>query len=453
MNSSIKITAAAILFVAYSCKKDHSILGVDVQPASDSLSADYLSDLPVTAHSVGYDSVATFNDNYKFIGSNNDPNFGRTDIGLYLNANMSVTDKDFGDDSQISSAEIVLKVQPFEFAGDQASVLTYSVFAATNTLSPSTIYYTNNTRNHDVNAVPISVHTTSLTILPNGKFVISIKLDQVYAQALLRDKANLTSNEVFQAKYKGYYIAASLQSGSEGAIYKADLDDDESGLYLHYKPTSTADTIIDFKFKFSGTAASRYNTVKFSPSLALNEQFQDSSKGTNILFIKGMGMAKMKIRIPFLQNHLDSFKVAVNRAELILNVDPASIPASGYYPAPPELTLLSVDPLSRETFLQDLVTPTDYARYDGKFDATNKRYTFNLAREAQLIFEGKKQNNGFYLVVANTNISLKTIYAGASKELLPLRRDNYFESVVFAGNNNSQLKPKFNLNYIRFKND
>src|SRR6201999_3892424 len=99
---------------------------------------------------------------------------------------------------------------------------------------------------------------------------------------------------------------------------------------------------------------------------ALKNQFQDSTLGANQLYLKGMGISKLKIQIPFLKNYADSFKVAVNRAELVLNVDPA-FQSSGYYAPPPKLTLLSIDSLSRETFVKDLLDASDYARFDGTY--------------------------------------------------------------------------------------
>ena len=454
MKISLKIIFPVLIFLLVSCKKDHSVLGVDVQPSADDLNAQYLNDLPVTAHSLPYDSVASYNDSYKFIGSNEDPYFGRTDIGLYLNPSMIEGKLDFGDTSVIQSAEIILAVDGFEFAGDTSAHLTYSVYAIENALNTSEIYFTSDTRHHNHNSTPISVYTGGYSIADNGEPIIRIKLDNAYALGLLHDTPNLVSNEVFQAKYKGYYITTNLQTGSQGIIYKANLADDLSGLYLHYKTGSAAsDTITNCRFSFIGSSTSKYNTLKFSPTKALQDQFRDSTFGATNLYLKGMGMSKMKIQIPFLKNYSDTFKVAVNRAELVLNIDPASLTGLGYYAPPPKLTLLSIDSLSRETYIKDILSTTDYSRYDGNYDAANKRYVFNIAREAQLIFEGKKKNNGFYLVVANSDISLLTIYSGASKELLPVRRDNYYERVVFAGTDNIQLKPRFNLNYIRFKKD
>jgi len=451
MKVTLRIILAALIFFVVSCKKDHSVLGVDVQPSIDDLNAENLRNLPVSGHTLPYDSIASYGQRYKFIGSNNDPHFGRTDMGIYLNANINVSNLDFGASSVISSAEIILVVNDVEYAGNKDAVLSYSVFPMKDQLNISEIYFTSDTRHHD--PTPICTYATSYTISESGKAVIKIKLDSLYATGLLHDKDNLTSNDVFQAKYKGYYIAASLQNNDEGVIYKADLDDDLSGLYLHYKSSAANDTIVDFRFTFTGSKAAKYNTVKYTPKQTIKDQFLDSTLGATNLYLKGMGMTKVKIQIPFLRNYSDSFKVAVNRAELIVYVDPAFTGETSRYYAPPKLVLLSIDSTGRETYVQDLLSSTDYARFDGVYNSSVNGYVFNIAREAQLIFNGAKKNRGFYLVVADADLSLATIYAGNSKELLPLKRDNYYERIVLAGSNNAQLKPVFNLNYVRFKND
>lgn len=451
------ILTALLLSTFFSCKKDHRVLGTDVQPASDELNAEYISGLPVTAHSLPYDSIASFDGQYgvdgqyKFIGSNNDPIFGRSDIGLYVNSAINDININFGDTARITSAEMVFAIDNLAYAGDKNAVLNYSIFPVTNALikADTMIYYTSNNRNHG--STPICTASTGFTVAANGQTILRILIDSTYAESILHDTPNLTSNDTYRAKYKGYYIAASLQGGSEGVIYKADLDDDLSGFYLHYRRRPT-DTISFFKFPFTGATVSRYNTVKFLPSPALQAQFADSTLGSTDLYIKGMGVSKLKVEIPFLKNYTDSFKVAVNRAELIFNVDPL-LTSTGNYLTPPKLILLSIDSIGRETFVRDVLNTTDYVRFNGAYDADNNRYVFDIAREAQAIFNGQKANRGFYLVASDADLSLLTRYAGSAKELLSLRRDTYYERVVLAGNGNMQLKPTFNLNYIRFKNE
>jgi hypothetical protein len=457
VKSVVKIFLGLTLFLFFlSCKKDKKVLGVEVQPGEDGLNASYIGDLAVSAHSIPYDSIPSFNDGLKYIGNNIDPHFGRTDIGLYVNTNITTTDLNFGNDARIIDAEIILVLEN-DWVGDKTASMTYSVFPVDSNLKSSRVYYTSNTYLH--NKTKISAHTCTFTTMkiPGSSSsalvpVLRIKIDTAYAASILRDTPNLANNVVYQAKYKGYYVSSSIASASEGVIFKANLDNDYSGLHLFYKNDALPNDTVDFNFKFKGSGSVRFNTAKFDNNSILKNQFSDTTLGGNALYLKGMGNTKLKIQIPFLKDYSDTFEIAVNRAELILNVDPSFV-GSGNYTKPPLLTLLSVDSLGRESFLEDLLSVTDYVRYDGSYDKDNNRYVFNLAREAQLIFNGQKKNRGFYLVVANTEISLNTLYLKDSKELLTIRRDNYIERVILAGSANTALKPKFNLSYVKFKNE
>lgn len=456
MNSRVKIVLVLSLFsVFFSCKKDNGVLGVEVQPSEDGINASFIGNLTVTAHSIPYDSIASFNDGLKYIGNNMDPHFGRTDVGLYTNTSITTTDLNFGDDATIIDAEMIFVLQN-DWVGDKTANLTYSVFPVDSNLNNTRVYYSTNTHLH--NKTMINSHTCTFTtmVIPGSTSsaevpVLRIKIDTAYASSILHDTKNLANNGVYQEKYKGYYISSSIVGGTEGTIFQANLDNDFSGLHLYYKNAALPNDTIDFNFMFKGSNQVRFNTVKFEHNQNLKNQFLDTAQGSTALYLKGLGNTKLKIQIPFLQHYGDTFEIAVNRAELILNVDP-SFTGSGNYTKPPRLTLLSTDSLSRETFLEDLLSSADYARYDGAYDEVNNRYVFNLAREAQSVFNGTKKNRAYYLVVANTELSLKPVYVQGSKDLVSIRRDNYVERVILAGSANSALKPVFNLTYVKFPN-
>lgn len=447
---SLKFIFPLFIFLIFGCKKDKSVLGVDEQPSSDNLDADHISGKPITAFSVPYDSVASFNYAYKYLGSNNDPNFGMTDVGLYFSTSIDRA-LNFGVNSRIDSAEIVLALDITDFVGDKNAVLNYSIFPVTSTLDPLKAYFTGDTRRHSTTPICTGLVSTSTV---TGVPLFRLKLDSTYAEKLLHDTVNLVTNEKYQAAYPGYYIATSIQGSGEGVIVSANLDNILSGVFVHYKTAPlTATTVTNWRFAISGASVLRYNTIKYAPKAEVKNQFMDSTLGSSYLYAKGMGMSKIKLQIPFLQNYSDTFKVAVNRAEIMFYVD-RPFTASGNYPEPPKLLLLSIDSLGRETYVKDLLSITDNSRYDGTYDATNNRYVFNIAREAQQILDGQKKNRGFYLVVANTDLSLiTTYYSDKSKILAPLRRDNYIKGIVLAGQGNALKKPVFNLSYVRFKND
>ncbi|MBX3163468.1 MAG: DUF4270 family protein [Bacteroidetes bacterium] len=444
------------------CKKDQSVLNTSVQPAGDLLNTDFNGSLPVYAHTVKYDSIAMADDRYKYLGSNHDPIFGRTDIGLYLNANMNLTFVNFGSNASYLSSEIILalSIDSTYIMGSLGASLNYSVFTLDSVLNPYRIYYSTKANLHNPTAL-VGSFTGSLTTL-NGKGALRIPINDDYAKSIFNNPDNLVNNETFQKAYKGFYITAagtSLNSGNEGVIFKCNLDDALSGFYLRYqKQDSTGVKTDTMRFTFTGVTASRFNNAKFDfnngGNLNLIQQVinKDTSAGSQSLFLKGMGASKLKVYIPALTSYVDSaFTLAINRAEVEFKLDPTfendiKTPTRRYI-VPPRLLLLPMDSLGREIYAPD---QSNSARYDGVYDSGNKRYVFNIARYAQQVIKGQRKNYGFYLVVANTDLLYSPVYDGNAKELLTVRRDNFIERVVLSGNNGTK-KPVLNLSCIKLK--
>jgi hypothetical protein len=436
----------------FSCKKDNRNLSADVQPESDLLGTSFSNTTQVLATTVKHNRFISFNiDNNKFVGSVDDPIFGRTDVGLYLNASIpnGLTNVSFGQDPEIISSEIVLAVPSLDFIGNINTILSYSVHPITTALSTGSVYFSSNDSLHSKTSV-LGSYTGTFSIM-NGKLVLRIPIDNNYASAILNNPQYLLTNSVFQNTYKGFYITAAGSNlnplNMQGYISKVNLADELSGFYLYYKTGSPSAVKENksYKFVFAGADAVRFNHVKYNPTnvqnLDIKNQVTGVTTGTDRLYVKGLGGTRVKIDMPDLISFADSFPVAVNRAELILNVDPASLTVSnGLYKAPPKLTLFAIDSLGNENFTTDQLNSTDMARYGGDYDETNKRYVFNIARQVQAILRRKKKNYGFYLVVTNPD------------GLNAVRRDTYMERIVLFGTNTSK-KPVFNLNYIKFKND
>jgi hypothetical protein len=424
------------------CKKDHNVLGVSVLPGDDSLSNSF-TEYPLYAHTQRFDSIANFRDQYRFLGSTNDY-FGRVDVGLYLNANMA-GEKPFEDDVyELISSEIILAIDTTKSAGNTLASLSYSIYPLDSALSTSRVYYSNNTSLH--NPVPLPTFFTGPHSVIKGspdRNVVKIPVDLAFADQILQGKADLQNNSTFQLKYKGFYIVASAGQ-NDGVIYKVDTEDAVSGFYINYKKKGDT-TGLTFHFTFSGPSSVKINTVKYDYTNAtpvLKGQLNgDTTLGSSAFFLKGMGVTKVRVNIPFLKNYSDSFNVAVNRAEITFPLDPSYNNGASGFPLPPQLTLLPVSMAGRDTLALDQLNPTDNARYNGFYDAPNNRYIFNIARHAQAILKGEKANNGFYLYVADPS------------KILAGRRDNFIERVALAGTGNTANQPRFRMNYIRFKKD
>ncbi len=431
-----------------------------MQPERDDINATFCDTATITAYTVKVDTIASFNDQYKFLGSNQDPTFGRMDVGLYLNANIQngVTGTSFGDDANLVSAEIILAITSLNFIGDQSTPLTYSVFALDSALHNNKLYYSNKDSLHNRNSL-LGVFTGTYSVL-DGKLVLRIPIDNNYAKSILNNPQYLTDNSTFINTYKGFYITSegsNLSPGTspstQGVIGRFNLADALSGFYLRYQkgtPSASKDEL-SYKFNFSGTSAVRFNTVKYQPSqggnyLLYQQILGNKTLGKQDLFLKGLAGARVNIQLPFLdylKSYADSFPIAINRAEFIFNLDPsfAAFIGTALYYTPPKLALLPLDSVGKEIYAVDQLSSTDYLRYGGSFDPTNNRYVFNLARHVQAIINKKKKNYGFHLVVADPDPTIV------------VRRDNYGERVILCGNNNATLKPTFNLSFIKYTHD
>lgn len=428
------------------------MLAANVQDQEDVLGAVITDTSMIYAHTIDVDSVPSFNDAIKFIGSNQDPVFGRTDVGLYTKFSLpnNITNVSFGEDAELISAEIVLAVRSLDFVGDAFTALHYEVFEINKELSSNQIYYSNQNKNH--NASNLLGSFTGTFGLQEGQLVLRIPINATYAKSILTNPQFLLNNTVFQSTYKGFYISAEKSNlnpvSAQGAITKVDMDSQKSGLFLYYRNGSAGPTkqTKTFRFPFNGTNVIRYNTFKYQPGSGghplLTKQLQnDTVAGKMGLFLKGIGGTKVKIQIPYLTNFVKNNKISVNRAEVIFKVDQSLNGSDLKYNVPSLLALLAIDSLGRELYLTDQLSSIDFARYGGSYDATNKQYVFNISRDIQNLMNGKRKNLGFYLVLANPD------------KLFTPRRDDRAERVVLGGANSVQYKPSFRLTYTPFVND
>jgi hypothetical protein len=80
----------SLIFI-FACKKEESesVLGLDVQPDNDLLGVSISDSSSLFMFTQRIDSVRSFNNQYKYLGSNQDPIFGQTHVGLYANFSIA----------------------------------------------------------------------------------------------------------------------------------------------------------------------------------------------------------------------------------------------------------------------------------------------------------------------------------------------------------------------------
>lgn len=448
---SILLTIIIVGLLSSCKKKDtESVLGLDIQPENDLLGITISDSSSIFMHTQLVDSVKSYNDQYKYLGSTQDPIFGSTEAKIYTNFSISnnLTNVSFGINPVLDSAELVIRYLR-NYSGDTATVLNYSVYQLTNSIGTSSnTYYSNDDVNHS--NYPVNINNGK-HLVRDGAYYLVMKLDPMMCQSILETEANLTNNIAFQNANKGFLITATNPSGvpSSGAIRKYDLDDDNSGIKLYYhNGNSTSSKGQTFLFTFRGVDAVRFNNIKHNYSSGASSNLfdqitgagtADTLKGNQNVYLQSFGGTRVRVYLPFLKSFSDSVNVSINRAELIIKVDETGYNANYGYPA--NLALLACNSSGTEELVFDQLETTDFIKYNGNYDATKKQYVFNIARQMQKIITNKITNYGFYLV--NATPSRATV----------IRRDNRLERVILGGINNTAYKPTFKVTYIKFNYD
>lgn len=445
--SFLFVCSAAIVFS--SCKKDSDILPAGVQDEEDELAAEYTDTVTMEAHTVRVDSVISFNDGTKFLGSNQDPVFGRTDVSLYTKFSINAINVSFPEANLVSS-EIVLAVKSLDFVGSYLTPLTYQVYEMNQNVPVDASYYSNPKNWYNPNSL-VASRTCTFDVI-NGTYVIRIPVNNTYASAVLNNSQFLVDNTTFQNTYKGFYITCKSTNlnpvSAQGVIAKIDLDNSLSGFFVHYQQgeISAAKTTSTYCFPFNGDQVRRFNEFIHTPSsggnnLLTQQLAGDTAKGSQALFAQGLGGTRIKFHVPHLMNFVRDHKIAVNQAEIRFKVDLGINGLNGDYFPPLKMAIFGIDSVGNEIFTYDQLNSVDFARYGGSYDADNHEYVFNISRDIQTILNGKKKNYGFYLVV------------GDGDRTYAVRRDDRAERVVIGGFGSSLYKPIFKLTYTPFIHD
>jgi len=437
----------ALLGIAFtSCKKDNKTLNTGVLPDEDVLNGKFSDTSTILAHTIRVDSMVSFNDGIKFIGSNQDPVFGRTDASLYTKFSLpnNITNVSFGNDASLIKAEIKLVVKTLDFLGDYLSPLHYQVFEMNKNINTDKFYFSNNTSLINYSNL-LGAYSGTYSV-ENGTLVLSISVNTVYASAILTNPQFLLNNTVLHNTYKGFYITTATTPlnpvNKQGVITRFDLDNQKSGLFLYYQngsPEPTKETKT-FRFTFGGTNVVRFNEVKHkfndgAHPLLTSQLAGDTTKGSQALFLKGLGGTKIKIHLPHLENFTANGKISVNRAEIRFRVDVNINGTDGKYPAPLKLAILGIDSLGRENYTYDQLNSIDFARYGGDFIPATNEYIFNISRDIQALMDGKKKNYGYFLVIADPD------------RVQTPRRDAFHYRIVLGGHENTLYKPMFRITY------
>ena len=133
---------------------------------------------------------------------------------------------------------------------------------------------------------------------------------------------------------------------------------------------------------------------------------------SDYLYIQSAAGVRPLILMPYLNNWVKNNPVAVNLAQLVIDVDPSTFSAN--YNPNNQLYLVAVDS-SYHTSYYPIDVADAYSAYGGTFNGITNQYIFNITRHIQAILSGTKKNYGFYLQASGANNNAqRTVLYGAN---------------------------------------
>jgi hypothetical protein len=247
-----------------------------------------------------------------------------------------------------------------------------------------------------------------------------VPLDISLGERLINaDSLQLINNDVFLEFFKGLYFETEKIANEVGAILTLDelttSDYLGTGLVLYYnndENNSAEETDTMFIPLLVSEFSARVNSMEHDYS---NTPFEDNLNSElvedSLIYVQATGGLKSRILIEDLESWKDSINTAINKAELIFEVDTFASDIKNFA-LPSQLLFTVVDEEGNEFLPIDYVF--DPAYYGGAI-GEDYTYRFNITQHLQEIIEGSADNYGFFLTPANKNNEARRVVLKGSK--------------------------------------
>lgn len=408
------VLSVLFLIVLISCKKDGELYP---EFNNENLSIHFTDTLTIVTTLVKDDSISTLYAGANLVGIYNDSVFGPASASFYTEITLNGANVNFGTNPIIDSVVLSLKyVSANSLYGSIITQQTVDVYRLDENLSKSD-YFSYDSLSYSSYPTPLG----SLTFLPNLTDSVQviqngnttwqeaherIRLSDAFGQEILSAGAGSNSildNTELLSLVKGLYITPSTTvnnttlAPSEGSILYFDMNSSLSTLTVFYRDDSITEKSYSFLIN---SESKKFNHFEHNyTNTEIDKQLSGLSYDSTLTYVQAMGGVKTKLLIPNLKNLSTDGKIVINKAELVFNVSDV-----GNNLAPIEkLALLGITAEGGAIFLIDYFEGTEY--FGGKYDETNRTYTFNIARHLQDLINNNKTDYGMYLVATSSSIT------------------------------------------------
>lgn len=409
--------------VAIGCK-EKNIPGLEVQPPSDKLGVLYTDTISVVSYTVNENRIRTDETFFNLLGSYVDPIFGLVEASFCTQFLLPIPNIDFGNPNDLQVDSMVLSLRYQGYYGN-TDPQTFKVYELTQNISPSDVYYSNDTVAYnpiEVGALYNHVPNTTDSVFVDGanrEPHLRIKLKNSFAQKFINASgtSDLSTNEAFTAFFKGLYIKTdNVHVPGKGGIFYFQPLSGISKLTLYYTNTSTnisssQDFVINEISARFNMFKINYGFINNSPILAA---LNDTSIGREKVYVQSMGGVKTKVYFPYIKNIAASGNVIINQAQLVLSVNEEGTGTTQYGPHA-RLTLAAARADGTNAIIIDQLEGENY--FGGNYSSSAKEYRFNITRHIQRLINGQvAEDHGLFILPSGGAVNAnRTVLHGSDK--------------------------------------
>lgn len=404
MHKFVFLLLGFVLFFS-ACKKDPSVVGLDVQPTGDRVLNVRECYFPVSAFTRAEDSITSDERTYNLLGSYVDPQFGPTSADFITQIRLAANNVSFGTVSDDSIQSITLYLNYSGCYGDTLSSQTpfhIKVYELTKDIKLTDTLYSNLavTQNNYYDPAKVLADT-----LFTPKFtpdihdtVLAIRLNKSLASKILHASADsLVSADIFMQYFKGLYLKVDTDVYGKVIMYY-NLLSPRTKLSIVYNHGTTYNLVINTSCARLNLFHHNYTGLPFFASLT------DTMNNHSSVYVQSMSGPRVKIKLPSFATWQDSGIVVINKAELVMRVDETTI---GSYAPPVKLFLVAANQSEKYSFLNDYIKNRKY--FGGEYNSTDKTYKFNIPLKIQDLITGSLSNDRLFIFPESNRTSANRV--------------------------------------------
>ncbi len=420
-NNRINQLVALVVFAFFALTgcEDQSSIGIEVLPGDDLISIRNTIQ-NTRSYTFTENPLNTSQSSKSLLGSFTDSIFGNTTIGFAAQYRLNEF-PDFSKNAQVDSIKLYLYYRIIY--GDTLTKQKVKVYELESPLDYDTKY----TQDIDLKSMTYDKllgeyeYTAKVTLDSLGDTVtyqaLIIPLDISLGEKLINaDSLDMVNADVFLDYFKGLYVETQKSTTQGGAILSLEAvrqgSFNGSALALFYhndslKSVISGDSVLVMPYTISSFSA-RVNKIEHDYSqTSFFDKLNSETVEDSLIYVQATGGLKSRILIDNLSSWKDSvtiigtdtFPYAINKAELVFQIDTIASQIDKYQP-PLQMLFTVVGENGSEYLPKDYVFNPTY--YGGSL-LTDYTYRFTITQHLQQIIDGNAVNNGFYLTPARKN--------------------------------------------------